>query len=133
LKVMSIVLDRNEMREFYRIIDDRIDAYRVSRADKSGFSSFLRDMRYIYNASKADEFVLVFKGVEIESLVNILGDNTKGIGKTINDNIHKLFLNTRRFDNRVHHSASGTATNFTVSSTAINFSASSTETNFMLY
>ena len=110
MKVMSIVLDRDEMREFYRIINDRIDAYRVSRADKSGFSSFLRDMRYyIYNASKADEFILVFKGVEIESLTNILGDNASGIGKTIYDNIHKLFLNTKRFDNRVHHSAS---TNF---------------------
>jgi len=84
---MSIVLDRDEMRELYRIINDRIDAYRVSRADKSTFSSFLRNMRYIYEMSNADEFVLVFKGVEIE----------------------KLFLNTKRFDNRVHHSAS---TNF---------------------
>jgi len=112
LKVMSIVLDRDEMREFYRIINDRIDAYRVSRADKSGFSSFLRDMRYIYNVSNAKEFILVFKGVEIESLANILGDNASGIGKTIYNNIHKLFLNTKRFDNRVHHSASGTATNF---------------------
>jgi len=109
---MSIVLDRDELRMFYGIMDDNIDAYRVSRGDKSMFYSLLGDMRNCYNSSRADEFVLIFKGVEIYALANILSGHSHPMSKKIISNIDKFFSTTKRFDNRVHHAALSTATNF---------------------
>ena len=94
MKVLSIILDRDEMREMYSLFSQPRYRWDINTEKKNLYDRWMRDLEHTFSSSKSSEFVLVFKGVDIPILVQALefkNNSHSYMGSAILKEINRLF------------------------------------------